>query len=86
MIVSLHEGISIEVSLCRTIKCKLSERHLKLNAQTARSWLQQDARLLTRTTCRLIAARYPPCVTIEFPWHTSTDAASSSSCRETIDP
>ena len=48
------------------------------------AWLQQNARLLTLATHKLIAARYPPCVTIHFPWHNSTDVTSSSSCRATI--
>ena len=80
---NVYEGTSIEVSLTlallRTIKNKLSERHLKLNAQTGRSWLQQNARLLTRTTRKLIAATYVSSA-IHFPWHNSiaSDAASSS--------
>ncbi len=56
----------------------MSERHLKFSAaQTGRSWLQQNARVLTSATRNLIAASYPPCVTFHFPWHKSTDAASS---------
>ena len=87
MTLSLYEGISIEVSstvLRTNINC-LSERHLKINVQTARSWLQQNARLLARATCKLIPVSYSPCVAIYFPWHTNTDVASSS-CRETTDP
>ena len=40
----------------------------KLNVQTTRSWLQQNARLLTRATCKLVVAScsYLPCVTIHF--------------------
>ena len=51
-----------------------------------------DREKLAATKCKassatrmLIAASYPPCVTFHFPWHNSTDAASSSSCRATID-
>ena len=52
--------------------------------QTERSWLQQNSRLQTHATCKLIAASYPPCVTIHFLWHNSTDVATTS-CRVTAD-
>ena len=46
--------------------------------QIASHWVQ-NARLLARATCTLIATSYLPCVTI-FTRHNSTDVASSSSC------
>ena len=60
-------------SLLRANVNCLSGMYLRLNAQTERSWLQWNARLLTCTTQigvgNLIAASYPPCLIIHFSWH-----------------
>ena len=49
------------------------------------SWSAKCKATNSCTTRKHIAVSYPPCVTIHFPWHSSTDAASSSSCRPTIE-
>ena len=89
MTLSVYESTSIDVSSTNYAedKYKLLECHLysRLNRQPGRSWLQQNARLLALHVSLYIAASYPPCVTFHFPWHNSTNAASSSSCRATID-
>ena len=82
---SLYEGTSSEVAQHCWRLIQIVWSSLKLNAQTGRSWLQQNAMLLTRATRKLIAARYPPCVSIHFPWHNSINAVSSCSCRATND-